>query len=162
MDIKAWLSDKVEGAILGNLAKGLDAGRYGPRLQSIYRFGKGYATWTGAALAMIFTAAAHFDNTSASIVLAQMSVALSGLGLVRKGAHMEPPEIPPAMRDALEIGGSIISWLLLAADGAIWLGQQVHGSWVEGVSVEAQTFVLVLTAVSGFLATYASPPPKTT
>jgi len=158
MDIKAWLNDKIEGAILGNLAKGLDAGKSGPRLQAIYRFGKGYATWTGAALALIFTAAAQFDNSGASVILAQLSAGLAGLGLVRKGAHMEPPQLPQEMRDALEAGLSIVSWLLLAMNGVVYLCQQLHASWAIGVSGDAQTVSLVLTAIAGFLATYVSDP----
>ena len=158
MNIKTWLNDRIEGLILGNLAKGLDSGKYGPRLQAVYRFGKGKATWTGAALALIFTAAAQFDNSGASTVLAQLSVGLSGLGLVRKGAHMQPPEIPPMMRDALEAGCSVVTWLLMAAQGVIYLCAQSGAPWACGVSVKAQTAALVLTAVSGFIATYASAP----
>lgn len=158
MKLKAWLNEKLAGVILGNLAKSLESGKYGPRLQAVYRFGRGYATWTGAALALIFTAAAQFDNSGVSTVLAQVSVGLSGLGLVRKGAHLEPPQIPQEMRDALEAGLSVVTWLLMAAQGVIYLCAQSGASWACGVSVKAQTAALVLTAVSGFIATYVSDP----
>jgi hypothetical protein len=104
MDIKAWINDKIEGVILGNLAKSLDAGKYGPRAQAAYRFGRGYMTWTAGVLSLIFAAASFFDNTGAALVAAQVSAGLAGLGLVRKGAHMEPPQIPQELRDALEAG----------------------------------------------------------
>lgn len=155
------MRDFIEKIILGNITKGLDAGRYGAFAQGVYRFGRGYATWTGAILAILFTAAAQFDNSGASVVLAQLSVGLAGLGLVRKGAHLEPPQIPQALRDALEAGLSVVTWLLMAAQGVIYLCAQSVAGWACGVSVNAQTSALVLTAVSGFLATYVSDPTQT-
>lgn len=158
MKLKAWLSERIEAAILGNLAKGLDSGKYGPRLQKAYRFGKGKLTWTSAAFAIVFAAASAFDNTGAAEVIAQICAGLAGVGLVRKGAHMEPPQIPVEMRDALEAGCSVVVWILMAAQGLVWVCQQVGASWACGVSAEAQFVVMVATAVSGFLATYASDP----
>lgn len=158
MNIKAWLNERIEAVILGNLAKSLDSGKYGPRLQAVYRFGKGYMTWTAGALAILFAAASAFDNTGAATSIAQVCAGLAGIGLVRKGAHLEPPQIPQAMRDALEGGLSVVTWLLMAAQGVIYLCAQIGASWACGWSVKAQTFALVLTGVSGFLATYVADP----
>jgi hypothetical protein len=149
----------IEKIILGNIARGLDAGKYGAFPQKAFRFAKGYATWTGAALAMIFTFAAQVDATVACTMIAQVAAVLSSAGLVRKGAYMEPPQIPLAMRDALEAGASILTWLLLTVNGVIYLAQQLHSPWALGVSEHAQFVALVLTGVSGFIATYAAEPP---
>jgi hypothetical protein len=153
------MRDFIEKIILGNIAAGLDSGRYGAFAQRAFRFGKGYATWTGAALALLFAAAAQFDNSGASTVIARVSAGLAGVGLVRKGAHMQPPDIPLAMRDALEAGASMLAWLLMAANGVIYICQQIHASWACGISSDAQAASLVLTAVSGFVATYVAEPP---
>jgi hypothetical protein len=152
--MRAW----IESIILGNLAKGLAAGQYGAFAQKVYLFGKGKVTWTAGALALIFQAASFFDNTGAAAIVAQLSAGLSGVALVRKGAHLEPPQIPQAMRDALEAGLSVVTWLLMAANGVIYICQQLHTTWACGISAEAQFFGLVLTAASGFLATYVSDP----
>lgn len=160
MNIKAWMSERIEGVVLGRIAAKLDAGEYGPRAQAIYRAGKGYLTYTSAAIGLVALFATQVDNTGAASVITQVSAVGAGLGLVRKGAHMQPPEIPPAMRDALEIGGSIVAWLLGITQAVIWLCQQSGSSWACGVSSDAQFAGLVLTAVSGFLATWAARPPE--
>lgn len=148
----------IEALVLGNLAKGLDSGRYGKFGQKVYRLGKGYATWTGAALALVFTFAAQYDATGAAEVVAQVSALLAGAGLVRKGVHLQPPQIPLEMRDALEAGCSVVTWILMVAQGVVWVCQQVGASWACGVSAEAQFVALVATAITGFLATYVADP----
>lgn len=156
MNIKAWINSKLEGAILGNIAARLNAS---PRLGPIYRAGKGYLTWTSAAIGLIALFAAQVDNTGAAMIVAEVSAVGAGLGLVRKGAHMEPPQLTADMRAALSSGLSIVTWLLMAAQGVVWACAQIGASWACGVSAEAQTAGMVLMAVSGFLATYASDPP---
>ena len=153
------MRDFIEKLILGNLAKGLDAGKYGAFPQKAFRFAKGYAMWTGAALALVFTFAAQVDATGVCSIIARLSTVLSGAGLVRKGAYMEPPQIPLAMRDALEAGASMLTWLLLATNGVVYLCQQLQAPWALGISEHAQVAALVLTAVSGFVATYVSDEP---
>lgn len=155
------MRDFIEKIILGNIARGLDSGRYGAFLQKAFRFAKGYATWTGAALALIFTFAAQVDASGVCTMIAQLSAVLSSAGLVRKGAYMEPPQIPLEMRDALEAGASMLTWLMLTANGVVYLSQQLHAPWAMGISEHAQFVALVLTGVSGFIATYAAQPPTT-
>lgn len=162
MKFKAWLTDKIEGAILGNIAKGLAAGKYGPRLQKLYGFGKGYLSWTSAALAIAFQAASYFDNTGVAASLSNVSMVAFGLGLARKGAHLEPPKLPQEMRDAMEGGLSIVAWILMAAQGVVWACSQAGASWACGINAGAQDVVMVGTAVSAFLATYVSDPPEAT
>lgn len=158
MNIKGWFNDRIEGAILGNIAARLNAS---PKLGPIYRAGKGYLTWTSAAIGLIALYAAQTDNTGAAMVVAQVSAVGAGLGLVRKGAHMEPPQITDEMRDALSAGLSIVTWLLMAAQGVVWLCAQSGASWACGISGDAQLAAGALMAVSGFLATYVSDPPMT-
>jgi len=158
MKIKQWFENRIQAAILSNVARGLAEGKYGPRLAKVYAFGKGYATWTGAALAMICTAAAQFDNSGASAAAAQACAVLAGLGLVRKGAHMEPPQLPAAMKDTIEGVMSAFAWLLGLTQAVVWLCSQLGASWACGVSEQAQLAAVVITALSGFLATYVADP----
>lgn len=159
MSIKAWLNDKLEAAILGNLAKGLDSGKYGPRLQKVWRFGKGYATLFASAIGGLAYAASYFDNSGAALAIAQASGVGAGLGLWRKGAHMEPPRIPAEYREAFEAGLSIVTWLLMAAQGLVWVCSQVGASWACGISRQAQFAVAILTALTAFLASWLGDPP---
>lgn len=159
MGLRDFAKDKIEALILGNLAAGMASGQYGKLVQAVYLKTKGYVTWVSGAIALFALFAAQTDNTGASMLIAQASGALAGLGLVRKGAHLRPPEIPPAMRDALRIGGSILTWLLLTAEAVVYLCSQIGASWACGISDQAQLATGVFTVVAGFLATYASDPP---
>ena len=159
MNLKAWIGEKVEAVILSNLARGLDSGKYGPRMQAVWRFGKGYATIFGLAIAGLAYAATYFDNTGAALAVAQASGVGAGLGLWRKGAHMDPPRIPAEYRDVFEAGLSIVTWLLMAAQGFVWLCAHVGASWACGVSGDAQFAVALLTALTAFLASWLGPTP---
>lgn len=158
MDIKAWISEKVENILLSNLAKNLDSGRYGKRAQAIWRFGKGYGTMFASIIAGLAYACTYFDNTGAASVVMQISLGGTGLGLWRKGAHMEPPTIPIEYRDAFEAGLSIVTWLLMAAQGLVWVCAHVGASWACGISGQAQFAVAVLTALVTFLASWLGDP----
>jgi len=158
MGIKAWISEKLEGAILSNLAKGLDSGKYGPRLQAVWRFGKGYATLLGTAIAGLAYAASYFDNTGAATAVMEASGVGAGLGLWRKGAHMEPPKIPIEYRDAFEAGLSIVTWILMAAQGFVWICSHVGASWACGISDQAHFAVALMTALTAFLASWLGDP----
>lgn len=159
MGIKAWISEKLEAAILSNLAKGLDSGKYGPRLQKVWRFGKGFATLFATAIAGLAYAASYFDNTGAATAVMHASGIGAGLGLWRKGAHMEPPRIPAEYREAFEAGLSLVTWLLVGAQGFVWLCSQIGASWACQVSGEAQFGVALLTALTAFLASWLGNPP---
>lgn len=162
MGIKAWISDKLEGAILSNLAKGLDSGKYGPRLQKVWRFGKGFATLFATAIAGLAYAASYFDNTGAATAVMEASGIGAGLGLWRKGAHMEPPKIPAEYRDVFEAGLSIVTWLLMGAQGLVWVCSHVGASWACGISGQAHLAVALMTALTAFLASWLgdSPAPE--
>lgn len=154
--MKGW----IQNLFLGQIAKGLYSGAYGPIAQKLYRFGKGYGTWVSAALSILFYAASQFDNSGAALAISQLSAGLAGLALVRKGAHLQPPELTDDMRHAFEAGASVVTWLLMAASGVVWACGNAGASWACGVSEQAKFAVAVLTAVSGFLATYVSKVPE--
>jgi len=158
MNLKAWIGEKIEGALLSNIAKGIDAGKYGPRLQSIWRFGKGYATLSATIIAGLAYAASYFDNTGAATAVMDVSGVGAGLGLWRKGAHMEPPKIPVEYRDLFSAGLSIVTWLLMAAQGLVWVCGHAGASWVCNISGEAQFAVALMTALSSFLASWLGDP----
>lgn len=159
MSIKAWIGDKIEGAILSNLAKGLDAGKYGPRLQRVWRFGKGFGTLFSTAIAGLAYAASYFDNTGAAAAIAQVSGVGAGLALWRKGAHLEPPKIPAEYREAFEAVLSITTWVLMAAQGFVWFCSHAGASWACGITEQAQFAVALLTALTAFVASWLGDPP---
>lgn len=156
MGFRNWLGMRVDGLILSNLAARLNAS---PRLGPIYRAAKGYLTWTSAGIGLIAYFAAQVGNSEAAMVVAQVSTGLAGLGLARKGAHLEPPKIPIEMREALQAGMSVLTWCLLTAQGVVYVSAHIGAAWAQHVSSEADFVAFVLTAISGFLATYVGDPP---
>lgn len=149
-----------ENLILGNLAKSLDSGRFGPMLQSIYRAGKGKLTWTAGLLALVFGFASQSGDSAALATIAQVSAGLAGLGLVRKGAHLQPPDLPEALKQGLETGLSATAWLLMTLQGVVWAGESSGAPWALALAGKADMVIMGLTAASGFLATYVSDPPR--
>ena len=157
------LTEALQGATYGFVAKKIERGDFGPWLAKAYIATKGYVTWTSSAVAIIASAAAYYGDSHAATIIAKAAVVAAGLGLIRKGVDLDAPGgIPDALRLNLELA---LSWGTALAQIAQLVALSLQGMgepWALAISGNAQLVALGLSSVTGFMATllHKTAPPE--
>ena len=147
----------VERLVLGRVFKSASTGGFGSLVKRVYEGMKGVKTLIGTSLGLLAAAGAYYGAPpefvtgvgSAGVVLALM------LGIPDKGTWLKPTLSPEYQAAVSYIGSAItyLQWSIVAVSRLSgWLG------WSSTQFAETTEMgIMLLSSITGFLATYADP-----
>lgn len=151
----------VRDFFLSKFIAGIYSGEYGVGVQKVAIALKGKKLIIGFALSAITAACLAFPGSVATMlapILGAMATIFVVAGFIDKGSDKGAALVPSEIRDAFIFVMSLITYLGKSINALVLLAKDIGDPRFMAISDEAQFWALVITTLTGFLATLVDEP----